>query len=76
MFKAATKGDYSEFLDTDDQHCGKSEEDSDFSEVEWEDIVADMSDTILEAPNPSLKVAPVSIVDGDVTSWMFPAEFE
>jgi len=73
MFKAGTKGDYSEFLDTDDQHSEKSEEDSELSDMEWDDIVADMSDTILEAP--SWKVAPVSVVDGDVTSWMFQAEF-
>ena len=74
MFKAATKGDFREFLDTtEDQHSENSEEDSDLSEVEWDDIGADMSDSILE--EPSLKVKPVSSVDGDVTSWMFPAEF-
>ena len=73
MFKAATKGDYREFLDTKEQHSENSEEDSDLSEVEWDDIAADMSDSILE--EPSLKVEPVSSVDGDVTSWMFPAEF-
>lgn len=73
MFKAATKGDYREFLDTKEQNSENSEEDSDLSEVEWDDIGADMSDSILE--EPSLKVEPVSSVDGDVTSWMFPAEF-
>ena len=73
MFKAATKGDYSTFMDTNDQHSENSEEDSDLSEVEWDDIAANMSDSILE--EPSLNVDPVSCVDGDVTSWMFPAEF-
>ena len=73
MFKAATKGDYREFLDTKEKHSQNSEEDSDLSEVEWDDIGADMSDSILE--EPSLEVEPVFSVDGDMTSWMFPAEF-
>ena len=51
MFKAATKGDYSTFMDTNDQHSENSEEDSDLSEVEWDDIAANMSDSILEEPS-------------------------
>ena len=62
MFKATTKGDYREFLDTNDQHSENSEEDSDFSEVEWDDIGVDMSDSTLEQPSLNVDLFPLSMV--------------
>ena len=73
MFKAATKGVYTEFVESSDQQSENNEEESDLSEVEWDDLGVDLSDSILK--EPSLKVEPVYFVDGDVRSWMFPAEF-
>lgn len=41
-------------MDTNDQHSENSKEDSDLSEVEWDDSRVDKPDSIL--PEPSLKV--------------------
>ena len=71
MFKAATKGVYTEFVESSDQQSENNEEESDLSEMEWDDLGVDLSDRILK--EPSLKVEPVYFVDGDVRSWMFPA---
>ena len=75
MFKAATKGDFSEFefADSNIQHFGDDDEESDSSELEWDDIGAELGENIVK--EPSREVEPVSLVDGDVYSWMFPPEF-
>ncbi|KAL9977255.1 hypothetical protein ACROYT_G014637 [Oculina patagonica] len=73
--KAATKGDFSEFefSDSNDQHFGDGDEESDSSELEWDDIGAELGENTVQ--EPSREVKPISLVDGDMYSWMFPAEF-
>ena len=75
MFKAATKGDFSEFefADSNDEHFGDDDEESDSIELDWDDIGAELGENIVR--EPSREVEPVSLVNGDVYSWMFPAEF-
>ena len=76
MFKAATKGDFSEFEFAEKatiKHCGDDDEESASSEPEWDDIKAELGDDIVT--QPSRQVEPVSLVDGDVYSWMFPQNF-
>ena len=68
LFKAATRGDYTEYTDSISEEV---EEVSDIDEDEWEDATVDVA----YQDDLPLSDQPVSVLKGDVCSWMFPAEF-
>ena len=51
------------------------DEQSDFVEVDWEDISFDLSNADFMAESLSMREQPATIVDGDVFKWLSLPEF-